>query len=94
MRVWKDVHQEHGDSINVATRVCTPAVVVRQLHVAGVGVVRRVEAQRVVGDNIVNTRFIPSAQQLDTAEPLAMQQRSEASSFCCAFDCAGFRGML
>ena len=82
MRVWKDAHQEHGDSINVATRLCTPAVVVRQLHVAGVGVVRRVEAQSVVGDNIVHARFIPPVQQSEIAEPLAMQKRSSASSFC------------
>ena len=94
MRVWKDAHQEHGDSIHAATRVCTPAVVVRQLHVAGVGVVRGVEAQSVVGGNIVHTRFIPPVQQSEIAEPLAMQQSSGASSFCCAFDCAGFRWLL
>ena len=52
-----------------------PAVVVGKLHVAGVGVVAGVEAQRVVGGDIVHARLVPPAAKSEDAHGIAVHER-------------------
>ena len=57
-----------------------PAVVVGKFHVAGVGVVGGVEAQRVVGNDIVHAGLVPPAAESEDADGIAINERDTFES--------------